>query len=117
MLVQGVKDIYLDIAGRADLEVNVPLFQEFDKGRILYTSYAMANSGGLKIFEGLPDALRPFGFAGMRRAGDPMGLGEAKRFDVIVDRKPRLVGGDIKSHHACPPELVNQFDRFPTLCF
>ena len=62
MVLQAVKDIHLNIAGGAHLQVQVVFIEEFKKVFIFNTPDPVPDSLGMKIFQGFPYALRTAGF-------------------------------------------------------
>ena len=115
MMGQVSVDICLQVAGRADLEENILLFEITQERRVFRASHAMADPGRVEVVQRLPNAFRSGGFPGVRGTGDAMGIGVPEGGDMGVDGKTRFVGGDVEADDVSATKFLDELHGFHAL--
>lgn len=98
----------LDVAGGAELEVDVLRAEVLDEGWVFDAADAVADAGGAEVAEGLPYAVGSEGFAGVGGAVEVVVDGVAEGGDVRGEGEAGLVAGDVECGDAGALELVDE---------
>ena len=105
----------LHVRARADLQVDACRGEVLDQPRVFDAADAVADARGAEVLERLPDAVRAARLAGVRGAMEAAVDGVAECIDVRIDRKARLVAGDVEGDDASSAEALDQPRRLQAL--
>jgi hypothetical protein len=111
----GWEHIELDVAGWADLQMNVLLSEISNQRRILDASHTVANAGRLDHLQGFPNTLRPTCLARVRGERQVMIRREPERFKMCSEWIARFVTRQVKSNDPAAAELIDQLHGLQTL--
>src|ERR1017187_3899236 len=82
--------------------------QMLHQPRVLDASRSVPDALRVEQPQRLPHALRPACLARMRRAQQSVFTSEPIRPDMRVERKARLIAGNIERYHAAAAKLLNK---------
>ena len=97
MVREGGVDVGLEIAGGADLEMDMALPELSHQCCVFGATDAVADTGRMEVGEGFPDAFGSLGLSGVGRTGDAVVMGILKGGDMVGDGIAGFIGGDVEA--------------------